>query len=53
MKHIYSHKTWSMDIYKYIDGKLPNDEYLIWVDINKCKELPIIGAHLKIIHDII
>ena len=48
-KHVYSHKTWVMDVYKYIDGQLPNDEYLVWKDLNELNEIPLIGAHLKII----
>ena len=38
-----------MDVYNYIDGEIPNDEYCIWVDVKDLKQLPIIGAHLKII----
>ena len=47
-KHIYSHKTWVMDIYKHIDGKIPSDEYLVWVNLDEVDQLPMIGAHLKI-----
>ena len=49
-KHIYSHKTWSMDVYKYINGTIPNDEYLVWVNLDEMDQLPMIGAHLKIIN---
>ena len=50
-KHIYSHKKWIMDVYEYHHGKLPSDEYLIWKDISDLNEIPIIGAHLKILKE--
>ena len=42
-----------MDVYKYIDGQLPNGEYLVWKDLNELNEIPMIGAHLKIINEIL
>lgn len=48
-KHLYSHKTWIMDVYEYVDGQLPKDEYILWKDIQELNEIPIIGAHTKII----
>lgn len=50
MKHVYSHKVWKMKIYEYQDGKIPDDEYVRWVDIGQLDQLPIIGAHLKILN---
>ena len=49
VKHIYSHKTWIMDVYQYIDGEIPNDEYVVWKNIDELNEIPMIGAHLKIL----
>ena len=39
-----------MDVYKYIYGTIPNDEYLVWVNLDEMDQLPMIGAHLKIIN---
>lgn len=50
-KHIYSHKKWNMDVYEYESGILPNDEYLVWKELRDLKEIPIIGAHLKILKE--
>ena len=50
-KHIYSHKKWNMDVYEYESGILPNDEYLVWKELSDLKEIPIIGAHLKILKE--
>ena len=50
MKHVYSHKIWKMKIFQHQSGIIPNDEYVIWVDIDQLDQLPIIGAHLKILN---
>lgn len=50
-KHIYSHKKWNMDAYEYKNGILPNDGYLVWKELDDLKEIPIIGAHLKILKE--
>ena len=50
-KHIYSHKKWIMDVYEYENGILPNDEYLVLKGLSDLKEIPIIGAHLKILKE--
>lgn len=52
-KHVYSHKKWIMNVYQYDGGKLPNDEYIIEKDIHELKDIPIVGAHLKIIKDLL
>ena len=40
-----------MDVYEYENGILPNDEYIVWKELSDLKEIPIIGAHLKILKD--
>ena len=50
-KHIYSHKKWIMDVYEYENGNLPTDEYLVWKDLSELDEIPMIGAHLKILKE--
>lgn len=50
-KHLYSHKTWNMEVYIWNDGILPNDSHLLWIDLDKLNEYPIIGAHLKILKE--
>lgn len=50
-KHVYSHKKWIMKLYEWKKGKLPEDDYVIWKDIDELKVIPIIGAHLKILKE--
>ncbi|MGN1343730.1 MAG: hypothetical protein ACI4U3_04070, partial [Traorella sp.] len=53
VKHLYSHKTWLLDVYEYVDGQIPNDEYILWKNIQELNEIPIIGAHTKIIQQLL
>lgn len=51
-KHVYSHRIWTMDVYRYETGEIPNHELWTWVDKQQLKELPMIGAHRKILLDL-
>lgn len=48
-KHVYSHKVWIMNLYEWRGGILPDDKYVVWKDLDEIKEIPVIGAHLKIL----
>lgn len=50
-QHVYSHKIWKMDLYQYVDGNIPNDEYVDFKNIDELDEIPIIGAHRKMLED--
>jgi A/G-specific adenine glycosylase len=49
-KHIYSHKTWTMNVFV---NQLDNTENVIPIKIKELKNVPIITAHKKIIDKII
>lgn len=50
-KHVYSHKIWKMEVYEWQSGKIPDDDYLEWVDERKIDEIVMIGAHRKILDE--
>ncbi len=48
-RHVYSHKIWEMDVYEYENGKIPHEDHTLWISLDELDDIPIIGAHLKIL----
>lgn len=51
-QHVYSHKIWKMEVYRFENGKIPTDDDFFWVSLDEVKEHAIIGAHLKLLKEI-